>query len=67
MPDSTIIGKRLVTLRGERTQNEVAMAVGISTSTLGMYEIGKRIPKDHIKVSLARYFNTSVEEIFFRE
>lgn len=67
MVDSIIIGKRLVALRGTRTQAEVAKANGISASALAMYETGKRIPRDDIKVSLARYFHSTVEEIFFTE
>ena len=39
-------GKRLIELRGNRSQAEVAKAVGIATSTLGMYETEQRIPRD---------------------
>ena len=52
-------------LRGERSQKEVAEAVGISISALGMYEIGKRTPKDSIKIRLAAYYGKSVADIFF--
>lgn len=67
MIDPIVIGKRLTKLRGEKSRNEVAKAAGISVSALAMYELGKRIPRDEIKVSLARYFGTTVEAIFFRE
>lgn len=60
-------GKRLTDLRGGKSQTEVARAVGIATSTLGMYETEQRIPRDSIKVALAKYFNTTVQEIFFTE
>ena len=63
--DSSVIGKRLVELRGEKTQDEVTKAVGISTSALSMYECGERIPRDTIKISLAQYFKKSVQTIFF--
>ena len=36
------ISKKLIELRGDRTQSQVAKAIGISTSAYGMYEIGKR-------------------------
>ena len=52
-------------LRGEKTQDEVTKAVGISTSALSMYECGERIPRDTIKISLAQYFKKSVQTIFF--
>lgn len=59
------VGEKLVNLRAEKTQREVAEAVGISTSALAMYESGQRIPRDEVKVRLARYFGASIEEIFF--
>lgn len=58
-------GKRLIELRGEKSQAEVAKAVGIATSTLGMYEIEQRVPRDSIKSLLAKYYNKTVQEIFF--
>lgn len=59
------VGKRLIVLRGNKTQEKVASDCGISTSALAMYETGKRMPRDEIKVKLARYYNTTVEELFF--
>lgn len=59
------IGKRLVELRGSKTQEQVAKAVGISVSALSMYECGERVPRDHIKIALANYYNRSVQAIFF--
>lgn len=60
-------GKRLVTLRGKKSQAEVAKSVGIATSTLGMYETEQRVPRDSVKIALARYYNTTVQKIFFEE
>ena len=67
MTDPVKIGQRLSNLRGNRTLKEVANAVGISVSALAMYESGKRVPRDEIKVMLARYFNTSVDTTFFTD
>ena len=58
-------GKRLVELRGKRSQAEVAKAIGIATSTLAMYETEKRMPRDATKIALARFYGTSVQKIFF--
>lgn len=58
-------GERLIKLRGERSQQEVASAVGISTSALGMYETENRVPRDDIKIALARFYKTTVQKIFF--
>ena len=59
------IGKRLIDLRGKRTQNEVASALGISVSALGMYERGERMPRDEVKLAIANYYDVTVQSIFF--
>lgn len=59
------IGKRLRTLRGERSRREVARNVDISVSALSMYENGERVPRDEIKVALAEYYNVGVGSLFF--
>ena len=61
------IGKRLIKLRGGRTQLEIAQKVGVSVSTIGMYERGERVPRDEIKVKLARFYGQTVDDIFFKE
>ena len=59
------IGIRLVKLRGDRTQEQVAKAVGISVSALSSYECGERTPRDPVKIALAKYYKKSVQSIFF--
>ncbi|MFR4400943.1 MAG: helix-turn-helix transcriptional regulator [Peptococcus niger] len=61
------IGETLVELRGDRTQEEVAKAIGVTKSAISMYENNERIPRDEIKRKMAAYFNVSVERIFFAE
>lgn len=63
--NAILIGKKLAELRGERSQETVANAVGISVSALSMYETGNRVPRDEVKVRLAKYYQTSVQKIFF--
>ncbi len=58
-------GKRLVALRGDKTQEKVAKDLGISTSALAMYETEQRIPRDEVKIALAKYYGTTVQAIFF--
>lgn len=58
-------GKKLVELRGNKSQQEVAGAIGISVSAIGMYETEKRIPRDDIKIKLSEYYKVSVQDIFF--
>lgn len=65
MIDKEIIGERLRDLRGSRTQKEVANACNISIAALAMYETGQRIPRDEVKVRLAKYYHCRVQDIFF--
>lgn len=61
------IGKKLYSLRTNfgKSREEVAKDIGVSVSALQMYENGQRVPRDDIKIKLAEYFNTTVQEIFF--
>ncbi len=58
------MNEKLIALRGERSQEEVAKALGISVSALSMYEQGNRIPRDEIKVKMAEYYGISIESLF---
>lgn len=58
-------GKILVQLRGDKTQEKVANDLGIATSTLGMYETEKRVPRDSMKIKIASYYHKTVQDIFF--
>ena len=59
------ISEKLVELRGDRSQGEVANAIGISKSALSMYENGERIPRDAIKIRIADFYKTPIQDIFF--
>lgn len=59
------VAERLQKLRGKRSRDEVAKAIGVSVSAIAMYENGERIPRDGIKLKLAEYYQKSVQEIFF--
>ena len=63
--DAVAIGRELKRLRGSRTIQEVSDATGIAPSTLGMYEIGERIPRDNNKITIANYYGLTVQDIFF--
>ena len=65
--NSIEIGKRLIALRGNRTREEVANGTKLSVSAIGMYERGERIPRDEAKLSLAKFYDTTVQAIFYAE
>lgn len=65
MPNKNDIANRLRALRGDKPRTDVANACGISVSALTMYEVGERVPRDEIKVKLAKLYGTTVEKIFF--
>lgn len=60
-----LMAKKLLKLRGLKSRETVATDLGISISALAMYETGKRIPRDEIKVKFSKYYNVSIEDIFF--
>lgn len=62
-----MVGEKLKTARGSRSQREVANALGISVSALSMYETEERLPRDALKVRMAAYYNTTVGYLFFDE
>ena len=65
--DRSKIAERLVKLRGKRTQAEVAEAIGVSPSAYSMYETGERIPRDEIKIRIAKFYKRTVSSIFFTD
>ena len=58
---------RLLIFRNKNklTQREIAEKVGITTSAYGMLETGVRTPSLGTAYELSRFFNTTIEEIFF--
>ena len=59
------VAERLQKLRGDKSRDEVAKAIGVSVSAIAMYENGERIPRDGIKLKISEYYHKSVQEIFF--
>jgi len=65
--DRAKIGERLRKLRGSRSQEEVADAIGVTSAAISQYENGERVPRDEIKKSLAEYYKRTVNFIFFSD
>ena len=60
-------GQRLARIRKKKglTQAQLARLIGVGTSTVTMWEIGERIPRDEMKVKLSEQLGRSVKFIFF--
>ncbi|MEB3059209.1 helix-turn-helix transcriptional regulator [Parvimonas sp. D9] len=56
---------KMLRLKKGLTQEELAKEIGVGVSAISMYEQGNRIPRDEIKIRLAKFFEESVEYIFF--
>ena len=67
MPINKTIGMILRDLRGDKTQEEIATALGITKSSWAMYERDERVPRDEVKIRIAKYFGKSVQEIFYTQ
>ncbi|WP_019123774.1 helix-turn-helix transcriptional regulator [Brevibacillus massiliensis] len=59
--------EKMVSLRGERSQKQVADEIGIPVSTYAMIEAGHRFPRKDLQLKLSRYFGVTVDELFFTE
>ena len=57
------IGEKLITLRGNKSQEEVARKINVSLSALQAYEQGERMPRE-VKQRLADYYGCKAENIF---
>ena len=60
-------GTILRKLRGDRNQEEIATALGITKSSWAMYERDERVPRDEVKIRIAKFFGKSVEELFYTQ
>ena len=63
--DRLEVGKRVRALRGKKTLDKVAKALGVTSMAVSLWERGERIPNDDIKIKIAAYYNTTVTAIFF--
>ena len=63
--DSKKIGKLLTALRGEQSLSDVAKTLGLSPAAIHQYESGNRIPRDNIKEKIAKFYDKTVQEIFY--
>ncbi len=58
-------GEKLRELRGDKSQEAMAQEVGVTKSAWAMYERNERVPRDEVKVRIAKHFHKTVQEIFF--
>lgn len=65
--DRKEIARRLIEARGGMSQVEAASKIGIKRSALSMYEIGKRVPKDDVKMKICATYQIPMQELFFKE
>ncbi len=67
MPRPEEIGKKIKELRSKMgyTQQDLADLAGTTVAAIGNYEAGVRVPRDSIKIQIAKALNTTVEKIFF--
>lgn len=65
--DRIAVGQRLRNLRGNKTLDEVAKALGVTSMAVSLWERGERVPNDDIKIKIAAYYKSSVTDIFFAD
>jgi len=65
--DRSLIVKKLGELRGGKSREEVAQAIGITVRALESYENGSRRPRDGVKALIAKYYGERVDLLFCSE
>ncbi|WP_242057299.1 helix-turn-helix transcriptional regulator [Pseudalkalibacillus hwajinpoensis] len=58
-----MLSKSLKVLRGSKTQNEVADALGISRARYSHYENDHVEPDIQLLIKMANYFNTTIDDL----
>lgn len=63
------VGEMIRTRRMARgmTQDELANAIGVTASAIGLFENGKRRPKDEVAEAIADVFNIPKWAVYFNE
>lgn len=63
------VGEMIRTRRIARgmTQDELANAIGVTASAIGLFENGKRRPKDEVAEAIADVFNIPKWAVYFSE
>ncbi|WP_211749895.1 helix-turn-helix transcriptional regulator [Paenibacillus sp. Marseille-Q4541] len=56
---------KMAKLRGEKTLRETAVEIGIPYSTYAMIEAGHRFPRKDLAIRIAKFYDTTVDELFF--
>jgi putative transcriptional regulator len=64
--EAVILKTRIAELRkaNKISQEELALAVGVSRQTITSIEVGKYVASLPLAYKIARYFNLTIEEIF---
>lgn len=57
--------KVIISLRGKRTQKEIAQELSISISMYSAVENGTRFPGKDLLKKLSKFYGKSIEELFF--
>lgn len=60
------LSNRIRVFRAEHrmSQNDLAVAIGVTRKTINTIEVGRFVPSTIIALKIARYFKVPVEEIF---
>jgi len=53
--------------KNDMTQEDLSKAINVSRQTINSIEKGKYVPSTVLSLKIARYFNTTVDEIFTLE
>ena len=58
---------RALRIKRKKTLQQVADEINVTKSALAMYERDERVPRDEVKVLLAKYYGETVQSIFYTQ
>lgn len=58
---------KMVELRGQRSQRDIAKQLNIPLSTYAMVEAGHRFPRKELQAKLALFYGVTVDVLFFNK
>lgn len=69
MSREIVLGKQLKSLRTKRglLQSDFAEVLGVKQNSISQYENNKRFPETYVLLSIAEYFNVSLDFLMYGE
>lgn len=66
MAKERLVELQLLRVKRGISQKQLALDIGVKPSTISMIEKGANLPSLALAYKISKYFNVSIEQVFFR-